>query len=581
MVTDPRLAVQVQDWIEHDPDPDTRRELQALLDSYLEGRPEEATRASDELRSRFSGPLRFQTAGLRGAVGAGQTRMNRAVVIRATAGLADYLRHEVGDAVTVIIGFDGRHGSARFARDAAGVVTAAGGTAILFDSAVPTPLLAFAMRYLDADAGIMVTASHNPAPDNGYKVYLGGSAESGTGRGAQIVNPTDTQISARIDAAPHADEVPRSESGWKSAGSEIVDAYLARLGTLAPNPKPSSLKIVLTPLHGVGGEVAVRALTGAGFSDVHLVPEQALPDPDFPTAPFPNPEEPGTLDHAFALASELRADLVLALDPDADRCAAAVPDPSTPESWRQLTGDEVGALLGSHIASAAVAAGHTQGVLASSLVSSRLLAKIAHAHGLKHHTTLTGFKWITRVDNLIFGYEEALGYCIDPDAVRDKDGISACVAVALLSDELRQRDQTLLEALDAIAGRHGRHVTRQMSFRSNDLTALNNAVGRLVEKPPAELAGSPIDRFTDLAEGGELPPTPGVCMTTEAGDQVVIRPSGTEPKLKCYLEVVSPLPGDDPRAEELAHRRIGQICHDVESMLDLSPNAARSPVGGI
>lgn len=556
-------AATVRDWVAGDPDPATREEVSALLAAATAG----DAAAAAELADRFRGPLTFGTAGLRGAVGGGPHRMNRAVVIRATAGLAAYLAEVLGPGARprVAVGYDARHGSATFARDVVGVLTAAGADALLLPRPLPTPVLAYAVRALDADAGVMVTASHNPAPDNGYKVYLGGRAEPGPGRGAQIVPPADAAIAAAIAAAPPAADVPRAEAGWTVLGEGVVEDYVARAaGGAAPGPR--DLRVVLTPLHGVGGEVALAALGRAGFADVLVVPAQAAPDPDFPTVAFPNPEEPGALDLALAAARERDADLVLALDPDADRCAVAVPGP---EGWRVLTGDEVGALLGEEAASEA--AGRPGAVLAASVVSSTLLARVAAAHGLAHRTTLTGFKWIARVPGLVFGYEEALGYCTDPAAVRDKDGVAAAVRLAALTARLRAEGSDLLATLDALAVEHGLHATGALSVRLDDAAALGAVTARLRAAPPGTLGGAVVVEAVDLAAGtADLPPTDGVLYRTAAGDRVVVRPSGTEPKVKCYLEVVVPVAGGDVEAARAtAAARLDALRRDVAAAAGL------------
>ncbi|UFU08433.1 phospho-sugar mutase [Ruania halotolerans] len=595
--------MQVRTWIEDDPDPATVDELRELV-SYAEGGGVDETereQAIAALADRFSGPLTFGTAGLRGALGAGPNRMNRAVVIRAAAGLMRYLLDELaGEPALVVIGYDARYGSEAFARDTADVVAAAGGRAVLLPGALPTPVLAFAVRARGADAGVMVTASHNPAQDNGYKVYLGGRVVTGAGQGAQIVPPADERIAAGIAAVPSVAEVPRSAQeadqrggSVETAEAALVDAYAERAAGLAsPEVSPSTrgeLRIVLTPMHGVGGALAQRVLHAAGFADVHLVPEQAEPDPDFPTVAFPNPEEPGALDLALATAREHQADLVLANDPDADRCAVAVPDPDVDGGWRQLTGDEVGSLLGeqsarllrpaanparanparANPADANPAEGEvdvddraitdvnvTRGaravpVLVSSVVSSRMLESIANAHGLHYRATLTGFKWISRVPGAIYGYEEALGYCVDPEAVRDKDGISAAVRIADLAASLRAQGRTLLDALDDLARAHGVHATAPWSVRVQDLRVITTTMDRLREAGPTLLAGSAVVHSIDLNHGGgeaypDLPATNGLLYLTEAGDRVIVRPSGTEPKLKFYLEVIEPVASGEP-----------------------------------
>ncbi len=560
----------VRRWIAEDPDPRTADELATLLARAEQG-GEGAEEARAELADRFSGPLVFGTAGLRGALGGGPNRMNRAVVIRTTAGLMSWLLEQLDGAVPrVVIGFDARYGSDQFARDVASVVTGAGGTALLLPEPGPTPVLAYAVRHHDADAGVMVTASHNPKEDNGYKVYLGGRVVTDAGQGAQLVTPADEQIAAAIDAVGPLSDVPRPEDGWQVLDESITESYLARVASQVPHGYARSLRIVYTPLHGVGTAAAREALRLAGFTDVIVVPEQGEPDPDFPTVTFPNPEEPGALDLAIRLARREDADLIIANDPDADRCSVAVPDPAAPGGWRQLTGDEVGALLGKQAAISAAVAG--RGVLASSVVSSRLLGDIARSHGLEHRTTLTGFKWISRVPGLVFGYEEALGYCVDPEAVRDKDGISAAVRVALLASQLQDRGRTLLHALDEIALQYGLHATEPLTVRVEDASVIPAAMARLREAGPSHLAGSPVVRTVDLAEGSaDLPPTDGLVYHTAARDRVIVRPSGTEPKLKCYLEVVEEVAEADrlSDARRAAADRLARIRSELATAIGL------------
>ncbi|GAA4392605.1 phospho-sugar mutase [Brevibacterium pityocampae] len=612
----------VRDWIADDPDPVTRAELQDLLEAAVgtagtttaeagdgpapsepvssdsadpaaevpgpgapgPGAPDAATQARAELEDRFLAPLSFGTAGLRGAIAAGPNRMNRAVVIRAAAGVSHFLRDTLGEGFTVVIGCDARHGSADFARDTAAVVTAAGGRAILLPAQLPTPVLALAVNRLGADAGVMVTASHNPPADNGYKVYLGeaplAAVLSGTedpeviraGAGAQIVPPFDALIAEAIAAVPSVAGTPRAESGWEMAGEEIVEEYLAHIDALGER-RQTPVRIVMTSLHGVGGQTALRALERCGFSDVHVVGSQADPDPEFPTVAFPNPEEHGALDAALDLAAQVDADLIIAHDPDADRFSAAIPvaahaqhtgsspgpahgDPTAPvplpadsspaapnapgtavRTYRQLTGDEVGLLLGERIASR-VDVGGAAAVLANSIVSSQALSAVAAAHGLTHANTLTGFKWISRVPGLVFGYEEALGYCVAPQAVRDKDGISASIVFAGLVSELAGAGSTVEAELARIRQRDGVFLTAPVTFRMQDTALIAEAMERVRTFPPEVLAGSPVTRVVDMAEGLDaLPPTDGVAIFTASGGRVIIRPSGTEPKLKCYLEV--------------------------------------------
>ncbi len=514
------LIARAQAWLAEDPDPDTRAELSALIE------------AGDEaaLAERFAGTLQFGTAGLRGELGAGPMRMNRSVVIRAAAGLAAYLRARGQGDGLVVVGYDARYKSADFARDTAAVLTGAGLRAAVLPRPLPTPVLAFAIRHLGAVAGVEVTASHNPPRDNGYKVYLGD--------GSQIVPPADAEIAAEIAAVASLDDVPRPESGWEILDDSVLDAYLARTDAVLAPGSARTARTVYTAMHGVGKDVVLAAFARAGFPEPVLVAEQAEPDPAFPTVAFPNPEEPGAMDLAFATArkADPAPDLVIANDPDADRCAVAVPDGSG--DWRMLRGDEVGALLAAHLVSRGA-----RGTFAESIVSSSLLGRIAQAAGLGFEETLTGFKWISRVEGLRYGYEEALGYCVDPDGVRDKDGVTAALAITELASALKEQGRTLLDLLDDLAVEHGLHATDQLSVRVADLSVIADAMRRLREDPPTRLAGLAVTRAEDLSEGTEtLPPTDGLRYTLD-GARVIVRPSGTEPKLKCYLEVVVPVAG--------------------------------------
>ncbi|MFF4748722.1 phospho-sugar mutase [Streptomyces sp. NPDC002514] len=509
------LLARARAWLAEDPDPDTRAELARLIDAGDHA----------ELAARFSGTLQFGTAGLRGELGAGPQRMNRSVVIRAAAGLAAYLKQQGRTGGLVVIGYDARHKSADFARDTAAVVTGAGLRAAVLPRPLPTPVLAFAIRHLGAVAGVEVTASHNPPRDNGYKVYLGD--------GSQIVPPADSGIAAEIDAIASLADVPRPEAGWEILDDSVLDAYLARTAAVLTDGSPRTARTVHTALHGVGTEVLCAAFARAGFPAPVLVAEQAEPDPDFPTVAFPNPEEPGAMDLAFAQARASEPDLVIANDPDADRLAVAVRDGG---AWRMLRGDEVGALLAAHL----VRHGAT-GTFAESIVSSSLLGRIAGRAGLPYEETLTGFKWIARVAGLRYGYEEALGYCVDPEGVRDKDGITAALLVTELASELKEQGRTLPDLLDDLAVEHGLHATDQLSVRVRDLSVIADAMARLRAHPPARLGGLAVTRAEDLSRGTDrLPPTDGLRYTLD-GARIVVRPSGTEPKLKCYLEVVVPV----------------------------------------
>jgi phosphomannomutase len=531
----PDVVAAARRWRDEDPDPETRAEVDALV------------AAGDEaaLADRFGARLQFGTAGLRGEMGAGPNRMNRAVVMRATAGLGAYLAAAGHGGEPVVVGYDARHRSARFARDAAGVLAAAGFRVHLADRTLPTPVLAFGVRHLRACAGVVVTASHNPPADNGYKVYLGD--------GAQIVPPADADISAAIDAVGPLASVPVAADGdprITPAGDGLVDAYVAgALATAAPPGPERDLRVVYTPLHGVGRDVLVAVLTGAGFPAPAVVPEQADPDPAFPTVAFPNPEEPGALDLALALAAAGDADLVVANDPDADRLAVALPVPGSGGGWRALTGDEIGVVLADWLLA------HGEGadrLVATTVVSSSMLGRLAAARGVAYAETLTGFKWIARAaldrpgTRFVYGYEEALGSCVGT-LVRDKDGITAALAFAGLAAAEKARGRSVLDRLDDLARELGVHATGQRSVRVDGpggMERMRAAVDRLAASPPAALAGVPVTGVEDLRLGRRLPPTDGVVVRGE-GVRLVVRPSGTEPKLKCYGEAVVPVAGDD------------------------------------
>jgi len=574
-----RLLAQAREWAAQDPDPATRESLLELVRLADDGDPA----ARQELEDSFRGTLQFGTAGLRAALGPGPNRMNRVVVRRAAAGLAAFLVDAVAKAAAgtrprAVVGYDARHNSDVFAEETAAIFTAAGIETFLLPAALPTPLLAYAVRALGCDGGVMVTASHNPPQDNGYKVYLGRHAVAADGDGAQIVAPYDTDIAARISAVGPLDSIALAEDGWTvldgslAAGYERTTAALAMAGRFPAR----DLKIVLTPLHGVGGGTALDVLKAAGFTDVTVVAEQAQPDPDFPTVSFPNPEEPGALDLALEAAARLDADLVIANDPDADRAAVAAKDPDT-GAWRMLRGDEVGSLLGAHVV-ARLADGGAPGdeadgrVFANSIVSSRLLARIANAAGFAHQETLTGFKWISRVPGLVYGYEEALGYCVAPDLVKDKDGISAAVLIAELAATAKAAGKTVFDTLDELYLQHGLHASDQLSIRVADLGLLDAMMNRLRVSPPESFGQSAVEVFTDLAEGSaQLPPTEGLLYITRNLTRVIIRPSGTEPKLKCYLEVIHEVgsAAELPAARQAARASLDEVLHDVSEALGL------------
>ncbi|MGV9323970.1 phospho-sugar mutase [Streptosporangium sandarakinum] len=544
------LVRRARDWQAQDPDPETRAELGALL----EGGDEAA------LRERFGAKLEFGTAGLRGELGAGPNRMNRVTVMRAAAGLARVL----GPGRHVVIGYDARYNSDVFARDTAAVLTGAGLRVSVLPGPLPTPVLAFAVRHLVADAGVMVTASHNPPRDNGYKVYWGD--------GSQIVPPVDREISDAIDAVGDVSGLPLGSPGddaWTALGEEIVASYVDAV-TALPIGDARDLRVAYTPLHGVGAVTLTGAFLAAGFEAPVIVDAQAAPDPEFPTVAFPNPEEPGAMDLALELGGRIGADIVLANDPDADRCAVGVPLPDG--GHRMLTGDELGALLGEHVIR------NTSGgerLVATTIVSSSLLGKIAAGYGVRHTETLTGFKWIMRAEggDLVFGYEEALGYSVGTDTglpVHDKDGIGAALTVAGLAARAKRDGRTLLDLLDDQARRYGLHATSQLSVRVDDLSLIAGAMARLRATPPAELGGRKVESADDLREGaGGLPPTDGLRYRLSGGARVVVRPSGTEPKLKCYLEVVVPVTGEVSEARARAAADLDALRADLSAALGL------------
>ena len=530
-----RLAL-AEAWIAQDPDPETREELAAIVEGARAG----DAAASAELADRFDSRLAFGTAGLRGEIAAGPNRMNRVLVAQAAAGLAAYLleRAAPGSSPSVVIGYDGRKNSAVFARDTAEVMAGAGVRTVLLPRLLPTPVLAFAVRHLDTSAGVMVTASHNPPNDNGYKVYLGGDDH-----GSQIVAPADAEIAAhilRVAASTTVPELPRSD--FETATESIVDEYVAKTALVADAPAAQP-RVVYTAMHGVGWETAARVLAEAGFDAPAVVEEQISPDPAFPTVAFPNPEEPGAMDLSLARARETDAELVVANDPDADRLAIAIPDAAADGGYRRLTGNEVGLLLGWQAARRAQAErrgeGGAEGTLACSIVSSPGLEAVAEAYGLEFIATLTGFKWISRAPGLVFGFEEALGYLVNPTTVRDKDGISAAVAFLSLAAELRAAGKTVADHLDEFVERFGAFASTQISLRVDDLSRIGEIMTRLRDEPPASVGGVRVERIEDLSGGfGALPPSDVLRIVLEGGGRVMVRPSGTEPKLKVYIDAV-------------------------------------------
>jgi phosphomannomutase len=516
---DHALIAEVKAWIEDDPDPVTASHLQKLLDTGDEAM----------LRTYFSGFLQFGTAGLRGPNGPGPSCMNRAVVGRTAAGIAAYMKTR--GMTRVVIGRDARYGSADYAIESAEIFSGAGMEVFLLPRALPTPVLAYATTALTADVGVMVTASHNPPQDNGYKVYIGPDADGIAYASSQIINPTDGFIADEIEKITSLKSQPRGHS-WTVLDDTLINEYVQR--TAALGRKPGSLKIVYTAMHGVGTETLARVFKTAGFPDLILVAEQADPDPDFPTVAFPNPEEPGAIDLALATARAHNADLVIANDPDADRCAAAIKDRN--EQWRMLRGDELGVIFGEWIARTA-----PQGTFGNSIVSSSILRKISAHYGIDFKEVLTGFKWLAKIEDLAFGYEEAIGYAVDSETVNDKDGISAAIFLAQIASDLAADGKDLNDLLDEVWARHGFHATEQISIRVADMSAISKLLANLRSNPPQEIAGRAVESIDDLAAPTDgLPPTDGVRLWLSGGVRIIIRPSGTEAKLKCYIEVITP-----------------------------------------
>ncbi len=512
------LLATARAWADADPDEGDREEIESLIEAEN----------VEELERRFAGPLTFGTAGLRGPLRAGPAGMNAAVVARAAAGLGRYLTGAGHAGGGIVIGYDARRRSDEFAHVSAEVLAGAGFAVQVLPRPLPTPVLSFAVRHLGCVAGVMVTASHNPPDDNGYKVYLGD--------GRQLVPPADRQIEAAIAAAGPARALPRSDE-WVTLDDDVEADYVAAVvravdPSVVPESARSALTVAYTAMHGVGADTTRAVFAAAGLRPPVSVPEQDRPDPRFPTVAFPNPEEPGATDLLEALAGSVGADVAIAEDPDADRCAVMC-------AGRQLTGDEVGALLADRLLRQGV-----RGTYAASLVSGSLLSALAAAHGVPFAETPTGFKWIMRAGSadapLVFGYEEALGYSVAPAVANDKDGISAALSVALLAAELKQTGRTLLDRLDELALEHGLFVTGQLSVRVEDLSLIADAMARLRARPPSRLLGRDVG-FSDLAHG-----EPAVDAVRLLGDgvRVIVRPSGTEPKLKCYLETVVPVHDD-------------------------------------
>ncbi|CAM8640769.1 {ManB} Phosphomannomutase [Candidatus Planktophila dulcis] len=514
----PTLRAEVQAWIADDPDPKTAAQLQSLMDAE-----DEST-----LGKYFNGFLQFGTAGLRGPIGPGPSCMNRAVVGRTAAGIASYMKKR--GMTKVVVGRDARYGSEDYTIETAEIMSGAGMDVYVLPRPLPTPVLAFATAHLGCDIGIMVTASHNPPQDNGYKVYVGPVADGINYASSQIISPTDGFIATDIDAVTSLKSLPRG-SKWTELTEEVITEYVKRTSALAP--RPGDLKIVYTAMHGVGTETIQRVFNHAGFATLILVDEQCTPDPDFPTVAFPNPEEPGAIDLALKKARDFGADLVIANDPDADRCAAAINDPQV--GWRMLRGDELGIVFGEWIARS-----KPKGSFANSIVSSSALRKISSHYGIDFQEVLTGFKWIAKIEDLAFGYEEAIGYAVDSDNVNDKDGISAAIFLAQIAMDLKRDGLTISDLLNQVWERHGFHGTEQISIRVTDMSAITNVLTGLRANPPREIAGRAVESIDDLAAPNDgLPPTDGLRIWLAGGIRIIVRPSGTEAKMKCYIEVVT------------------------------------------
>ena len=562
MSIDSNLVARVQSWIDQDPDPVTKAQLTELLQAA-----ETDSSSLSELQDAFSAPLEFGTAGLRGALGAGPNRMNRVTVLQAASGLAKYLVQQGFVGRKVVIGFDARYNSEVFAEDTALVMSGAGLDPVIFPQVVPTPVLAFAIRDQNACAGVMVTASHNPPQDNGYKVYLGD--------GRQIVSPVDEQISQLIKSVANVKEISHGDSAT-TISEEVLKTYVSRTSELiltGPTnaAQRKSVTSVYTAMHGVGWKTLQSVFDASGFSEPIAALEQRDPDPAFPTVAFPNPEEAGALDIAIALAKKNSVDVLIANDPDADRFAAAIPNNDA--EWITLRGDQIGSLLGWWMIERANLTGSKlSGTLANSIVSSMMLESIAKSAGLKYESTLTGFKWVSRVNNLVFGYEEALGYCVDPQSVSDKDGISAAAIFMEMLAHLKSQSKTIWQVLDDLARAHGLHATDQVSIRVTSSEQVELTMSGIRSNPPIDLGGLSVIQIDDLANGlGELPKTDAVIIHLAGIDRiqkarVIVRPSGTEPKIKCYLEVV--VSGEDLGiAQQTADNELKRLAADARPLL--------------
>ena len=554
-----KLLDDVNAWVDEDPDADTREELKRLLDNALAG--DEAS--TQELEAMFESRLTFGTAGIRGPVRAGPTGMNRVVVSQTTAGLSDYLletRSRGAGRLRVVVGCDARWKSDQFQQDTLEVLSGRGIEAISLPPQLPTPVLAFAVRHLKADAGVMITASHNPPADNGYKVYFGGEDA-----GSQIVSPHDRRIEDHIRGVASTKSfagIPRSRDSIVPAPSSLLKDYLHNTqNALNLSEARAAVTVVYTPLHGVGAETFLAAASACGFSGLHTVEQQRQPDASFPTVAFPNPEEKGALDLSMELGRRIGADLILANDPDADRLAVALKDTTNPAGFTALTGNQVGAILGWRAASQAAQSG-TKGSLANSLVSSPVLGKIANYFGLEHRETLTGFKYVSRVPHLLFGFEEALGYLVDPEVVRDKDGISAGLAILDQAHILATVEKTLWDYLADIEATVGGFASSQITIRLSTESRSPSVSDALRQQPPRTFGDRSIARTDDFIQGfGEFPPEDIIRYYLDDDSRVIVRPSGTEPKLKIYLDTSGPTRLD-------AEESLQELERDVRELID-------------
>jgi phosphomannomutase len=537
------LIAVAQNWADHDPDLKTKKQVQDLIKNN----------DIEKLSALFTGDLEFGTAGLRAEIDAGQSRMNRAVVIRATYGLCQYLLNKnPGRKPKLIVGNDARHMSDQFAQDVCGVATALGLEVFRLPSKLPTPVLAFGVRHIGADAGVMITASHNPPRDNGYKVY--------DHLGAGIIPPMDKEIAQLIKSAPMADEI-KLASGWNEI--DITRQYHQRAAQLVNN-NFGQIKVAFTPMHGVGQDTFDACMKEAGFNPSINVVEQTKPDPDFPTVSFPNPEEPGAMDLLLALAKKIDADVAIANDPDADRCAVAI---SENGNWKVLSGDELGFLIAWWLVQKTKLTNISlKGQMVASIVSSSLVPKMALANGLKGATTLTGVKWMGHLDELIFGYEEAIGYCTDPEFVRDKDGVTAALRIVEMFSYLKQDNTSAEEILNGIYEEFGVHLTKQLSFRFDSVAKAKEITTKLIFKSPAKIGEFNVEKVDDMNKGIDgLPPSSGIRLMTKNG-RIIVRPSGTEPKLKCYLEVTT-LQGNPQENRAIAKKELDSLAESVHQLL--------------